>query len=136
METLVQLAFYKAKGDWVDWIVRKWTKSIYSHCEVVIGDTWFSSSPRDGGVRMKKIEYKPEDWDLVEYKGVSEVAVHELYRKTKGCKYDFVGILLSQWLPLGLQSQDKFYCSEWSASLLFPKTNISPGELYKLVSKG
>ena len=74
--SMVQLAFYKAKGDWVDWIVRKWTKSIYSHCEVVIGDEWFSSSPRDGGVRMKKIEYKPEDWDLVEYKGVSEVAVH------------------------------------------------------------
>ena len=133
--SMVQLAFYKDKGDWVDWIVRKWTKSIYSHCEVVIGDEWFSSSPRDGGVRMKKIEYKPEDWDLVEYKGVSETAVHELYSKTKGCKYDFVGILLSQWLPLGLQSQGKWYCSEWSAKLKYSKTNVNPEELFRLVSK-
>ena len=132
---MVKLAFYKGSGDWVDWIVRKWTKSIYSHVEVVVGDTWFSSSPRDGGVRMKKIEYKSEDWDIIEYKGVVAADVFDWYRKTKGCKYDFVGILLSQWLPLGLQSQDKFYCSEWCTSLLFPKTNISPGELYKLVSK-
>lgn len=59
METLVQLAFYKAKGDWVDKVIRWWTSSKYSHCEVVIGDEWFSSSPRDGGVNAKiRLEFK------------------------------------------------------------------------------
>ena len=135
MASNIRLAFYKGDGDWVDKLVRWWTKSQYSHVEVVVGDTWYSSSPRDGGVRMKKIEYKPEDWDLVEYKGVSETAVHELYRKTKGCKYDFVGILLSQWLPLRIQSKGKWYCSEWCAKLKYSKTNVNPEELFRLVSK-
>ena len=49
MASDIRLAFYKGKGDWVDKLVRWWTKSQYSHVEVVVGNTWISSSPRDGG---------------------------------------------------------------------------------------
>lgn len=52
----VRLAFYKGEGDWVDKVVRWWTKSQYSHVEVIVGDTWYSSSPRDGGVRSMQME--------------------------------------------------------------------------------
>ena len=133
---MVQLAFYKAKGDWVDWLIRKWTKSIYSHCEVVIGDEWFSSSPRDGGVRSMRMEsYNAEHWDIIDYPGVSTIDVFDLFRKTKGSKYDFIGILFSQVLPIGLHSSTKWYCSEWAAELKYDKTDLSPQELYELVSK-
>ena len=54
----VRLAFYKGEGDWVDKLVRWWTKSQYSHVEVV-GNMWVSSSPRDGGVNAKiRLEVK------------------------------------------------------------------------------
>lgn len=133
---VVRLAFYKGEGDWVDKLIRWWTKSQYSHVEVVVGDMWYSSSPRDGGVRSMRMEdYNAEHWDVIGYPGVSASDVFDLFRKTKGSKYDFIGILFSQVLPIGLHSSTKWYCSEWSAELKYDKTNLSPQELYELVSK-
>lgn len=51
----VQIAFYKAKGNWIDLATRIWTNSHYSHCEIVSNKDWYSSSPRDGGARIKQI---------------------------------------------------------------------------------
>ena len=131
----VRLAFYKGEGNWVDKVVRWWTKSQYSHVEVVVGDMWYSSSPRDGGVRSMRMEdYNAEHWDIIGYPGVSASDVFDLFRKTKGSKYDFIGILFSQVLPIGLHSSTKWYCSEWAAELKYNNTNISPQELYELVS--
>ena len=132
----VRLAFYKGEGDWVDKVVRWWTKSQYSHVEVVVGDTWISSSPRDGGVRSMRMEsYNAKHWDTIDYPGVSTIDVFDLFRRTKGNDYDFIGILFSQVLPTGLHSSTKWYCSEWAAELKYDKTNLSPQELYELVSK-
>lgn len=132
---MVKLAFYKGEGNWVDKIIRWWTKSQYSHVEVVVGDMWYSSSPRDGGVRSMRMEdYNAEHWDIIGYPGVSASDVFDLFRKTKGSKYDFIGILFSQVLPIGLHSSTKWYCSEWAAELKYNNTNISPQELYELVS--
>lgn len=132
---MIKLAFYKGEGNWVDKIIRWWTKSQYSHVEVVVGDMWYSSSPRDGGVRSMRMEdYNAEHWDIIGYPGVSASDVFDLFRKTKGSKYDFIGILFSQVLPIGLHSSTKWYCSEWAAELKYNNTNISPQELYELVS--
>ena len=132
---MVKLAFYKGEGNWVDKVVRWWTKSQYSHVEVIVGDTWISSSPRDGGVRSMRMEsYNAEHWDIIGYPGVSASDVFDLFRNTKGSKYDFIGILFSQVLPIGLHSNTKWYCSEWAAELKYDNTNISPQELYELVS--
>ena len=45
----VQLALYKARGNWINRFIRWWTSSQYSHCELVINGTCYSSSVRDGG---------------------------------------------------------------------------------------
>ena len=133
---MVKLAFYKGKGDLVDKLIRWWTKSQYSHVEGVVGDTWISSSPRDGGVRSMRMEsYNAKHWDITDYPGVSTIDVFDLFRRTKGNDYDFIGILFSQVLPIGLQSKSKWYCSEWAAEVKYVKTNLSPQELYELVSK-
>lgn len=132
----VKLAFYKGEGDWVDKLIRWWTKSQYSHVEVVVGDTWISSSPRDGGVRSMRMEtYNTEHWDIIDYPGVSTVDVFDLFRRTKGNDYDFIGILFSQVLPLGIQSKSKWYCSEWAAKLKYKNSKLNPQQLYELVSK-
>lgn len=40
----MKLAFYKAKGNWVDLLIRVFTQSEYSHVEIVHNKDWYSSS--------------------------------------------------------------------------------------------
>ena len=44
---IIKVAFYKAQGDYINKIVRWWTKSKYSHAELILPDdvTWISISP-------------------------------------------------------------------------------------------
>ena len=136
MASDIRLAFYKGKGDWVDKVIKWWTKSQYSHVEVVVGNTWISSSPRDGGVRSMRMEsYNAEHWDIIDYPGVTSGDVFDLFRRTKGDDYDFIGILFSQVFPLGIQSKSEWYCSEWAAKLKYRNSKLNPQELYELVSK-
>jgi hypothetical protein len=39
----VKLAFYKAKGNWIDLLIRVFTNSPYSHVEIVLNKDWYSS---------------------------------------------------------------------------------------------
>jgi len=49
---VIRLTLYKAPGDTYDRFIRLWTRSPYSHCELVLPDGRFvTSSPQDGGVR-------------------------------------------------------------------------------------
>ena len=43
----IKIAFYKGKGDILNGIVRWWTKSVYSHAELVLPDgvSWIGISP-------------------------------------------------------------------------------------------
>lgn len=48
-------------------LVRWWTDSEYSHCELVFSDGMCgSSSWLDGGVRLKRIELDPDHWDVID----------------------------------------------------------------------
>jgi hypothetical protein len=44
---------YKAKGDFFNGLIRWWTGSQYSHCELIVRGVCYSSTIRDGGVRAK-----------------------------------------------------------------------------------
>ena len=78
----VYLALYKGRRDgaWYrpgvaaarlsDWIIRTLTGSPYSHCELAVPCAdgqydCYSSSIRDGGVRLKTMPLPPEKWDLI-----------------------------------------------------------------------
>lgn len=62
------LAFYKGEGLAFNRIIRWWTKSIYSHTELVIEGQSYSASERKGekGARVKLIAFNPEHWDFVD----------------------------------------------------------------------
>ena len=47
MSAKIKIAFYKAKGNWINNIIRWWTKSEYSHAELVLPNnvTWIGISP-------------------------------------------------------------------------------------------
>lgn len=132
-----RLAFYKGKGDWTDKAIRLWTKSKYSHVELVVGDYWYSTSPRDMKVRKKKIVPNPDNWDYVDVH-IYEENLLEMYNSTRGAKYDWLGILLSQFIPLSIHNRDRWFCSEWCAEILYLdySNEYSPQDLYAEVTNG
>jgi hypothetical protein len=131
----MKVAFYKGKGDWTDKLIRWFTSSKYSHVEIVHNDgTWYTSSARDGGVVKRRIRLNPDHWDIVEI-DISESRLLALYDKTKGEKYDYLGILLSQIIPMHIQDKHKWFCSEWCSKVLgakYPET-FSPEDVYMYV---
>lgn len=135
----MQIAFYKAPGDWTDRLIRWTTRSPYSHCELLLtqpssGYTAkaISSSPRDGGVRVATISFWPDRWDMIEIPWGEEAYVRRKVGGQAAKRYDLLGAITSQLpRPLG-GSQARWFCSEllaWGLDLGAPET-LSPGELY------
>lgn len=132
---MIRLALYKAPGDISDKLIRLWTRSAYSHCELVLPDGRFvSSSPRDGGVRAKILDADPDSWDFLPLPWLEQSAVEALLETEAGAGYDWPGILGSQIFPLGMQSRSRWFCSEFCAAAqgLEHPQRYSPGALAEL----
>ena len=132
--------------------MRWWTKSIYSHAELVLPDgvTWLGISPFLKSVVTKRIvfKYNREKWDLVEI-DISEEQyelVMQFFEDTQGQGYDWIGMLLSQFLPCKIKHRERWYCSEWIAYALriacvlnwrairlYDRNDLSPAILYDLI---
>jgi hypothetical protein len=148
----ISVAFYKGKGDWKNKIIRWWTKSPYSHAELVLPDkkTWISISPLlTSKVQSRfKPNYCEEKWDFVEIDITQQQlnVITEFYNFTKGCGYDWIGMLSSQFLPYTIKRKGKWYCSEWIAYALriscvvdwrlikiYDRADLSPAVLYNII---
>lgn len=132
----VYLAMYKAKGNWVDKIIRLFTGKPYSHCELAIqfGDKYqcYSSSPRDGGVRRKMMTLPQEKWDLIPLPTVSGQKIEAFYQKTRGKKYDFLGAV-GCVVPIR-EKPNRWYCSEWCYQAITGEhKQLSPNALAEYV---
>jgi len=139
----MQVIFYKSKyGDWWDKLVTLVTGDAQSHCELAFTGvedptktTYFSSSPRDGGVRFKQMEIDPEHWDTIELSidKEQEHKIREWCVSQTGMKYNWLGAL-----GLPFRSKHRWYCSEICATALNLDTNLNlnletkttPGYLY------
>ena len=130
----IYLAFYKGNGPsfydrMVDGAIRLFTKGEYSHVELAVKKEvsrddgsiatvyeCYSSSPRDGGVRVKQINVdNPEQWVLYKLKCTDEDRIKSYYEVTKGKKYDLRGAL---GVVLGFRQKKNRYfrSSETTAS--------------------
>lgn len=130
-----KLAFYIASnGNLVDKAIAWYTKSKFSHVELVIGRDWFSTSPRDLEVRKKHIVPTQGVWEFVDIE-VDEEHVMALHELTKGAKYDWLGIALSQFIAANIHDTQRWFCSEWCAAAikLDEPNKYSPEKLYKKV---
>lgn len=149
----VYLALYKgkAKRRWhriIDNLIRFATGSQYSHCEIAVerlefaaGERYpdvfydcYSASPRDGGVRCKRINVADKSkWDLI-LLDITEEQVESYFEQTNGAKYDFAGAV---GVALGLKhSKRRYFCSEWCYNAIFGGNEghkFSPNELAKLL---
>jgi hypothetical protein len=148
----MKLAFYVGKGNLIDRIIRWRTKSKYSHVELIFncipgGDRsevynnlWFSSSPRDGGVRMKTINPKKKSWEFVKIPSTieEESECFEKALEIEKRKYDFIGAILGAGLKIRVENPRRFFCCEAAVYALKPLMSLnavsSPGELYQEVT--
>lgn len=149
----IQIAFFKGKGSYVNSVVRWWTNSIYSHAEIVLPDgyTWIGISPylKSKVDERKKISFQYKDWDLIDIKVTEDQynIIMEFYEDTKGQGYDWIGMLLSQFLPCKIKHKKRWYCSEWISYALriaciidwrkiriYERKDLSPAVLYQLLT--
>ena len=133
---MLKVAFYKGKGTWIDWGIRTWTRSKYSHCELIIPEgRGFAASTRDKGTRIKDgINWDSGRWDVIDL-GIEEVSgiiahCERLAAANKGYAYWDIARFV---LPFLKTDKKRGFCSEVVATVLrFPKPqNISPGDLYR-----
>ena len=132
----MKVAFYKAEyGTWFDKLIAFWTRSKYSHVELIT-DTGnaFSASDRAGKVRFANINFDSGHWDLM---NVSQdpKQVSKRMAEILGKPYDFKGVFFWFVIPHSYEAKDKYWCSEAVAYVLgiIPST-ISPQRLYEVLS--
>jgi len=140
---MITLAFYHGRGGSVrdrvvDGMIRTATGSIYSHVELIpsIAGTGarhlcLSASPRDGGVRAKRIYLRPDHWHLIHVQTDPDRARAAIMAHA-GAPYDLVGALASPLrLPFQVGPRGWWFCSEIVAHALgFPAPwGYSPGRL-------
>jgi hypothetical protein len=135
---LIYLALYKGNGTLFNRLIRLWTRSKYSHCEIVMPDgRWLSASDMDGGVRAKIITLNLEHWDLIPLPWASPNLIWDLYDRHHGKGYDWAGIFFSQLLASGVHSRRRMFCSEFCAAALgFDNPQrYSPAQLGEVVNR-
>lgn len=115
---MVTLAMYKGPGDKLrykifHYAVCYFTKSRYSHCELIIDGIAYSSSARDGGVRKKVIDNLNESnhWDLFNLPNIDRDSALAIFSLREGKGYDYLGII-RYLLPFLSSSSNRDYCSE------------------------
>lgn len=135
---LIYLALYKGKGTLFNRLIRLWTRSKYSHCELVMPDgRWLSASAMDGGVRAKRIDLNIEHWDLLPLPWAERHTIEWLYQQHKAMGYDWLGVFLSQLLPVAFHSERRWFCSEFCAAALgfTSAQRYSPAQLGEVVHR-
>ena len=110
------VAFYKGTRPGIQGLynilVRWWTRSPYTHCEMIFSDGLSASSSfLDGGVRFKQIDYNPEHWDIIELPSELEQSARDWFEQHEGDSYDLIGNL---GFVIGSvdDSKRKWFCSE------------------------
>ena len=127
----IKVAFFKGDTESrLHRFIRWWTKSPYSHAELVMpdGKTWVSISPfLSSRVASRiKMDPNPRDWDYLVFdlswrEPVRDYQLEQLYRfieETQGSKYDWIGMIMSHISSYVVKKKQRWYCSEWIAHAL------------------
>jgi len=116
------LAFYKAWnkfGDITDRVIAVWTKGPYSHVELIIPDdnsvTGLTMCSALGSENRVRCTSHNIDYDIYDYYPIyvkdKNISL-DFFKTIDGSKYDYLGIFMSQIIPLGIDATKKWFCSE------------------------
>ena len=145
------LAFKKVNKNstWMAKVISYWTKSEYHHVELIINDSWISSDS-DTGVVVRELKPLKDNWDYIPLPSVTLLPLHhniltKYINNVNGNKYDWKGIILSQTIPLSMNSRNKWFCSELVTKLLqiivieevidLEPNEVSPKDLYNVFNR-
>lgn len=130
----MEVYFYIGEGKLFDKLIRWWTNSRYSHCELIIGDMAYSADAWTNCVRaIPASGFNPNSWEKIPVTG-DTAKVISFVSSQLGKKYDWLGIL-GFIVPWKSGDKDKWYCSEICAAALgIGKRPISPQELYEVLT--
>ena len=113
-----------------------WTRSPYSHVEIVINGVCYSSSMRDGGVRKKVIDLDKPWWRVIPIEWADEDAALRVFRRYEGQPYGYLDLLTQHVLRLPVDDPG-LLCSELCALMLgLPESTargMAPGALVEYV---
>ena len=98
------------------------------------------------GVRRTKLDEPEEDYDMVCIPIDAEqlATVERFYEHTAGEGYDWVGMILSKFMPFHIKMLRRWYCSEWIAYALrlicvvdnlYAYADLTPQRLHNLLYK-
>lgn len=99
-------------------LIKHWTLNQYSHCEIQFSDGMCASAlALDGGVRYKRLDLDPADWDFIDLPDHLEPAARAWFDAHVGKAYDYLGDL---HFVIGTvaASRDKWFCSRAIADAL------------------
>lgn len=129
----VRLAMYKARGNWLNRLICWWTGGPYSHCELVINGTCYSSSIRDGGVRGKVMALPAHSWDIIDLPWADPQMVQGWFDRHARDRYGWLDLILCQILGMRRDGRGAFCSEACAAALALPDpTRFSPGTLAEL----
>ena len=139
---MVKVLFYKGRrcennsatlfDNFICWL----TDSRFSHVELAfdtsepyVYECW-SSSTRDGGVRVKRIDTSSENWVILSVD--KDVSAHKLLAE-RGKKYDYTGLIGAVLTSEQFQNEKRRFCSEFVGAMLdMPDAYLlTPEELYE-----
>jgi hypothetical protein len=154
----VKLAFKKGNG-FFSKLIKWWTKSKYSHVEILLPNksgefnpgVWLSANHKKG-VRIKPIIYPldTENWDYIDVEVPVECYDNAMKKINEIVQYKYatLDLFLVQVFKLDkMENRKKMFCSESVCEVLKafcePKithldkacVNYSPGDLYELYLK-
>lgn len=133
---MIYLAAYKDKTRFFDRLIQYRTKSIYSHCELVIDNICYSSSYMDKGVRAKNININNSyKWDLYPIPWADKVSILSHFEETKHYKYSVFDIVFNQIVNLGFDEPKAIFCSAWCMDALGVNNpnDYTPAEVVKYI---
>ena len=112
----MKAAFYKGTRPGLQGIysraVRWIDRGPYSHAELVFSDGLSASASYiDGGVRLKRIDYNPAHWDLIDLPQSLEPYARAWFESRLGAPYDLMGNVRFV-LPWLADSERGWFCSE------------------------
>ena len=115
----VKLALYRPHR-WQDlggYVIAWWTRSAYSHCELVIDGWCYSSSIRDGGVRRKQIDLAQPHWTVIDIDGDKAYAML-IFAQYEGEPYGWADLFSNQVVRLPVRDSRGEFCSSLVARML------------------
>lgn len=113
-----------------------WTRSPYSHVEIVINGVCYSSSIRRGGVSKAVIDLNKPHWRVIPIDWADEGAALRVFEQHQGKPYGWLDLITQHVLRLPVDDPG-LLCSELCALMPgLPESTargMSPGQLVEYV---